>query len=49
MYYDHAKAAYENKCKEEYEELKENLSDIYKDVSSGNIPNVHRRGKLAIG
>ena len=25
MYYDHAKAAYENKCKEEYEELKENL------------------------
>lgn len=25
MYFDHAKAAYDNKCKEEYEKLKENL------------------------
>jgi ribosomal protein L18E len=25
MYFDHEKAAYENKCKEEYEKLKENL------------------------
>ena len=24
-YFDHAKAAYDNKCKEEYEKLKENL------------------------
>ena len=24
-YFDHAQAAYENKCKEKYEELKENL------------------------
>jgi hypothetical protein len=24
-YYDHEKAAFENKCKEEYEKLKENL------------------------
>lgn len=26
MYYDHAQAAYDNKCKEEYEKLKENLN-----------------------
>jgi predicted nuclease with TOPRIM domain len=25
MYFDHAQAAYENKCKEKYEELKEKL------------------------
>ena len=27
MYYDHAQAAYEKKCKEEYEKLKENLKN----------------------
>lgn len=26
-YFDHEKAAYENKCKEKYEELKENLKN----------------------
>lgn len=25
MYFDHAQAAYDNSCKEEYEKLKENL------------------------
>jgi hypothetical protein len=25
MYFDHAAAAYENRCKDEYEKLKENL------------------------
>jgi hypothetical protein len=31
------------------EELKENLKDIYKDISGGKVPNVRRIGELAIG
>ena len=30
------------------DELKENLLDIYKDVSSGEIPRVHKVGELSI-
>ena len=30
------------------DELKENLIDIYADVSSGAIPNVRRRGELVV-
>ena len=30
------------------DELKENLIDIYADVSSGAIPNVRRHGELVI-
>lgn len=30
------------------DELKENLLDIYKDVSSGEIPCVHKVGELSI-
>jgi predicted RNase H-like HicB family nuclease len=31
------------------EELKENLKDIYNDITSGRIPQVHMRGELVIG
>ena len=30
------------------DELKENLIDIYEDVSSGAIPNVRRHGELVV-
>ena len=30
------------------DELKENLIDIYSDVSSGAIPNVRRHGELVV-
>ncbi len=30
-------------------ELKENLKDIYDDLSSGNIPNVRKVGELIVG
>lgn len=30
------------------EELKENLKDIYKELSSGNIPNVRKAAELEI-
>ena len=30
------------------EELEENLIDIYKDLTSGKIPSVHRVGELEI-
>jgi predicted RNase H-like HicB family nuclease len=29
-------------------ELKENLKDIYTELSEGNIPNIRRRGELII-
>jgi predicted RNase H-like HicB family nuclease len=31
------------------DELKENLRDIYKDLSGGEIPHVRRYGELAVG
>jgi predicted RNase H-like HicB family nuclease len=31
------------------DELKENLKDIYKDLSGGEIPHVRRYGELAVG
>ena len=31
------------------EELKENLKDIYRDVSTGKIPNVRKLGELTVG
>ena len=31
------------------EELKENLKDIYEDVSTGKVPHVRRYGELAVG
>lgn len=34
---------------ETVEDLKENLRDIYKDLTSGRIPCVHRVGELAVG
>ncbi len=34
---------------ETLEELKENLRDIYEDLTSGGIPCVHRVGELAVG
>ena len=30
-------------------ELKENLKDIYDDLTSGKIPNIRRYGELAVG
>lgn len=33
---------------ETLQELKENLKDIYLDVTSGNIPNVRKIGELEI-
>jgi predicted RNase H-like HicB family nuclease len=34
---------------ETLEDLKENLRDIYADLTSGSIPCVHRVGELAVG
>jgi hypothetical protein len=31
------------------DDLKENLKDIYRDLSSGDIPHIRRRGELVIG
>jgi predicted RNase H-like HicB family nuclease len=31
------------------DDLKENLKDIYFDISSGNIPYVRKRGELVVG
>ena len=31
------------------DELKENLKDIYEDLSSGKIPHVRKVGELAVG
>lgn len=31
------------------DELKENLIDIYEDLSTNKIPNVRKRGELVIG
>ncbi len=31
------------------EELKENLKDLYQDLSTGKIPNARRRGELVVG
>jgi predicted RNase H-like HicB family nuclease len=32
-----------------FDELKENLKDLYQDLSTDQIPNVRRRGELVIG
>ena len=34
---------------ETLDELKQNLKDIYEDLTTGKIPNVRRRGELVIG
>ncbi len=34
---------------ETIEELKDNLRDLYKDLTSGQIPNVRRVAELSIG
>jgi len=34
---------------ETLDELKENLKDIYQDITDGKIPHVRRRGELAVG
>lgn len=34
---------------ETLEELKENLKDIYQELTSGQIPCVHRVGELVVG
>ena len=31
------------------DELKQNLKDIYEDLTTGKIPNVRRRGELVVG
>ncbi len=31
------------------EELKDNLRDIYKDITAGEIPHIRRYGELAVG
>lgn len=31
------------------DELKENLKDLHKDLTSGKIPNVRRYGELIVG
>lgn len=31
------------------EELKQNLKDIYKDLSTGKIPHIRKYGELAVG
>lgn len=31
------------------EELKQNLKEIYEDITGGKIPHVRRRGELVIG
>jgi predicted RNase H-like HicB family nuclease len=32
-----------------FEELKENLKDIYEDLNSGEIPHVRKSGELVVG
>lgn len=32
-----------------FDELKENLKDIYDEVTSGRIPNIRKQGELVIG
>jgi predicted RNase H-like HicB family nuclease len=34
---------------ETLDELKENLKDIYEDLTTCKIPNVRRRGELVVG
>lgn len=34
---------------ETLDELKENLKDIYEDLTAGNIPHVRRHGELVVG
>jgi len=34
---------------ETLEELKENLQDIYEELTSGRVPCVHRVGELIVG
>lgn len=34
---------------ETLEELKENLQDIFEELTSGRIPSVHRVGELKVG
>jgi len=31
------------------EELKQNLKEIYEDITGGKVPHVRRRGELVIG
>ncbi len=31
------------------DELKQNLKDIYEDLTTGKIPSVRRRGELVVG
>jgi predicted RNase H-like HicB family nuclease len=31
------------------DELKENLKDLYQDLSAGKIPNARRHGELVVG
>jgi len=31
------------------DELKENLKDLYQDLSTGEIPHARRRGELVVG
>jgi hypothetical protein len=53
-YFDHAKAAYDNKCKEEYEKLKENLRKskneedemLLKHIQKLEIQAANARGRL---
>jgi hypothetical protein len=53
-YFDHAAAAYDNKCKEEYEKLKENLRKskneedemLFKHIQKLEIQAANNRGKL---
>jgi hypothetical protein len=53
-YFDHAKAAYDNKCEEEYEKLKENLrlsknendEMLLKHIQRLEIRAANNRGKL---
>jgi predicted RNase H-like HicB family nuclease len=34
---------------ETVEELKDNLRDIYKNITTGEIPHIRRYGELAVG
>ena len=34
---------------ETLDELKENLKDIYDDITGGKVPNVRKRGELVVG
>jgi predicted RNase H-like HicB family nuclease len=33
---------------ESFKELKENLTDLYQDLTTGSIPNIRRRAKLDV-